>query len=144
MFRKQSILAAAGAAAVLLTAAPSVAADSASTSIRVHGIVHTICDVQFDNQLGSPDENGVVDFGRMTEFCNDGDGYTVVVQTPANLQGATLYVDGVPTPVDQSGTTVLVDSPSPVWRQRMVKLDLGANAQLQSISFHAQPKGMVY
>lgn len=130
------IAATAGGSAAL--AAPS------STQIAIHGVVPTICRVQFANPVVQP-EAGVLNLGNMSEFCNQGEGYRVVVRHPAGLQQAQFTVDGVAVPLSSGTETVLIDSNGPRVRNSQVLLTLGGSpVQLASLSFSAEPKGITY
>lgn len=124
---------------------PAVAFDAdASAVFRISGTVRTICRVQFDSASAIIADDSV-DFGRMTEFCNNAEGYTIVIDTPNQLAGATLYVDGVAKPLSDGGTTVVVDSSVPNWQRRSISIDLeGKDPGAASVSFRAQAKGLVY
>ena len=124
---------------------PAFAFDADSSAVfRITGTVRTICRVQFDNASATIADDRV-DFGRMTEFCNNAEGYTIVIDTPNQLAGATLYVDGVAKPLSASGTTVVVDSSVPNWQRRSISIDLeGNDPGTANVSFRAQAKGLVY
>jgi hypothetical protein len=135
----------AGLLGSMTNAFPAVALDTDSrTQFRISGTVRTICRVQFDSATAVI-EGDSVDFGRMTEFCNNAEGYTIVINTPQQLDGATLYVDGIAKPLSESGTTVVVDSSVPNWQRRSITLDLqGKDPATANVSFRAQAKGFVY
>lgn len=101
--------------------------DRASTVIRLHGVVPVICRVQLDAQVGSPDEDGVVQLGFANEFCNAPRGYRVVVQHAQDLEGAALFSGGVRIPLSPTGETVLTDSAHPDLRRINLAADLGDN-----------------
>ena len=132
-------------ATMMNSIAPAVAMNvDGRTQFRISGTVRTICRVQFDTAAAIV-EGDNVDFGRMTEFCNNAEGYTVVINTPKQLDGATLYVDGIATPLSESGTTVVVNSTVPNWQRRSITLNLnGNNPAAANVSFRAQAKGLVY
>ena len=120
-------------------------AEPAITQIEIRGIVPTICRVEF-NQPAAPVSDNVVELGQMLQFCNNMEGYRIVVVHPDGLQGATLTVDGEQVPVTSGSETVLVDSDHPVYRHSDVRLQLASAStdNLPALSFRIEPKGMIF
>ncbi len=115
-----------------------------STTIGIRGIVRTVCRVEF-NQASAPVSGDTVDLGRMTQLCNNIDGYRVIMQHPAGLGGATVSIDGIEAPLSSGTETILVDSSNPAFRTNDVRLHLASGAASQlSLAFRIEPKGAVY
>ena len=132
-------------AIALIGGLPTGAAQAESnTTIGIRGIVRTVCRVEF-NQASAPVSGDTVDLGRMTQLCNNIDGYRVVMQHPAGLGGATVSIDGIEAPLSSGTETVLVDSTHPAFRTNDVRLHLaGADAGQLNLAFRIEPKGAVY
>ena len=117
------------------------AGDSASTVIRLHGVVPVLCRVQLDVAPGQPDENGIVDLGFADEFCNAPRGYRVVVQHSPDLEGAALISGGVRIPLSPTGETVMTDSYHPDLRRIALAADLGQQPEkFRSLSVRIEAK----
>ena len=113
---KLSMLAGATAIAAATVAASTSAAVPATGSnqatIQISAIVPVICKTQL---VGSPATltnvaNGGVQLGSLSEFCNNARGYRVVADYSANLANAKLLVDGVPVPLNKTGSTIVSQS----------------------------------
>ncbi len=132
----------AGLSATLHIATPAQA-ETSTTRINIQGVVPTICRVEFSQPLGTV-HGEAVNFGQMTQLCNNAEGYRVVMQHPAGLTGAFL-IDGVATPLSSGTETVLVDSNNPTYRMAGASIQLAAgSSQFASVSFRIEPKGMTY
>lgn len=117
-----------GATALVMVAVPVEASNharSASLTINLRAYVPVLCRVQLNLAQASPDENGMVDLGDATEFCNSPRGYKVYLQHPAGLEDAAVIVGGVRTPLSVDGDTVLTDSYGPNLRRLRLAMDLG-------------------
>lgn len=120
----------------------AVGATSENASVNIRGIVPTVCRVQFSQPTVA---NGpVIQLGQMQQLCNNIDGYRVVMQHPAGLNGATVSVDGVETPISSGNETILVDSNRPAFRTSEVSLNFGDTDGPGALSFRIEPKGTVY
>lgn len=130
--------------AAALAAIPTIAhAQPARMEIRISGIVPTICRVEFPSAPRS--DAGAIDLGTMSEFCNQPNGYRILLRHPAGLDGATLSVGGAQIPLSPSGETVVVDSNAPAIKQNAVALSFGDEAvELSSLSFRAEAKGATF
>ncbi|MCC7267273.1 MAG: hypothetical protein IT546_08020 [Caulobacteraceae bacterium] len=122
----RTILAAAVLAIATGASSQAFAADgSASTTISVRAQVPVICRVELSSHHVRPNRHGIVDLGSAHEFCNAPRGYRVLMQHPANLRHAALWVGGERIPLSPGGETMLTDSDQPNARSVRVKLDLG-------------------
>lgn len=148
---KLSRAAYAGMGAALMALAGSARAQVApeagqteQVGIGVRAIAQTVCRVEVDHPVAAS-SSGPVDLGRMSELCNNVDGYRVVLTHAPNLTGASAIVDGRSIPLDRSGRTLLVDADGPATRQRAVQVDFGgASGQSMRLSLVAEPKGIVW
>lgn len=129
---------------IAIAALPMVAAADDGARIGIRATVPTICRVDLARSVlmqGTDD----YDLGQVTELCNNGGGYRIVLSHPKGLTGAEAIVDGVAVPLSASGKTVLVDSNVPAERTRQMRLKFGAGAPTVShIGLQAVPKGFVY
>lgn len=120
------------------------AADVISSEMRITGIVPTICNVRFGNMM-SPTNSQVIDLGAMTQLCNDGAGYRIILRTPAGLSQATFVYGSNRIALSDSGETVIVDSNMPNFSVDHARIELNGAAQENfALSIEAQPKGMIY
>jgi hypothetical protein len=130
-------------AAALIAPTGAVAADGgAATTIRLHGIVPTICRAQFSNAQATPN-GSTVDLGTLSELCNNLGGYRVVLSHAAGLENGTITVDGRTFPLGVSGYTVITDATGPAVVQRSVSIDFGADAPM-TLGVRIEPKGAIY
>ena len=125
-------------------AAPVIAAAQERANFRITGIVRTICRLEFSG-FGTPQSNGVIDFGAFTQLCNASSGYRVFMQHPANMAGAVLIIDGRAVPLSNGTETVIADENHANFRTSNAQLDVrGVNVPLTNLSFRIDPKGAVY
>jgi len=118
------------------------AADGTTTTIRLHGVVPTICRAQFSAGQALP--NGpIFDLGTLSELCNNLGGYRLILSHAAGFQNATVTVDGLTRPLSSSGLTVLTDATGPALAQRSVSIDFGTDAP-SNLRVRIEPKGMIY
>lgn len=130
------------ATAILLTAAPA-AADG--VSIGILGRVSTICRVEVGGPPTPRFEVGETRLGRMTELCNNVEGYRLVLSHPVGLQDAWMVLDGERIPISPTAsTTVIVDSNSPAAREREVAIVLSSATDTLDLSVRAEAKGMIF
>lgn len=105
---------AAAAAALALVALPAQAGagpgDPVGVTVTLRAFVPVLCRVQLHEAVGAVDEEGVAHLGTADEFCNAPQGYRVLVQHPADLQGAAIIRNGERIPLSPGGETVLTDS----------------------------------
>ena len=115
---------------------------SSSTSIRIRAFVPVICHVQLAANVSRPDEDGVATLGTANEFCNAPRGYRVIVQHPANLEGAALIKEGQRVPLSPTGQTILTDSAHADIRRVALAVDMGDEpAQFRSLAIRIEAKG---
>jgi hypothetical protein len=133
--------------ALLLSASiaqPLGAANQESAQFRLSGIVHTICRLEFSG-YGTPQDEGLIDFGAFTQLCNARSGYRVTMQHPANMTGAVLMIDGRAVPLSNGTETVIADENHAAFRTSNAQLDVrGVTVPLTNLSFRIDPKGAVY
>ncbi|MBU1385705.1 MAG: hypothetical protein KKG14_07230 [Alphaproteobacteria bacterium] len=130
-------------ATVIMLAATSAAADGVSVSI--HGRVGTVCRVEVGGPPAPRFEVGETRLGRMTELCNNVDGYRLVLSHPVGLQDAWMVVDGQRIPISPtSSTTVIVDSNGPAAREREVGIVLSSASDTLDLTLRAEAKGAIF
>lgn len=127
--------------ALMLMAQPA----AAGPVINIMGRVATVCRVSLAG--GSPvvANNGERDLGRLTELCNNVDGYRLVLLHPAGLEDAAVMVDGERIPISPDSTrTIIVDSNHADYRDRNLTLLVADNSLSVPINIEAQPKGLIF
>lgn len=142
MLIKKAVIA---ATALVFMGLPAQAGDgsaSASTVIRLTAFVPVLCRVQLHTSISEIDEDGIAQLGVADEFCNAPRGYRVLVQHPAELEGAAIIRDGVRIPLSTSGETILTDSSRPDIKSLMLAVDLGEDPEkFSSIGVRIEAKG---
>src|SRR5579872_826090 len=126
------------ALALAVPLSPALASGVGRT-FTIDGVVHTVCRAQLDGAASvvSPSE---VDLGQMTELCNDGQGYQVVLNTPAGVAGQVVIDGAPPIQVAADGHTLIVNCDTDMFRHRELKLELAAGSPIvTSVSFTTSP-----
>ncbi|EKY30788.1 hypothetical protein HMPREF0185_00108 [Brevundimonas diminuta 470-4] len=127
-------------AALVLLAEPA----AAGPVIDIMGRVATVCRVSLTGGA-MPVEPGEQMLGRLTELCNNVDGYRLVLLHPAGLEDAYVVLDGERIAIAADSTrTVIVDSNRPAYRERDLTLVLAEGAEAVAVNIEAQPKGMIF
>ncbi|KJV40314.1 hypothetical protein [Brevundimonas sp. KM4] len=127
--------------ALMLLAQPA----AAGPVINIMGRVATVCRVSLAGGSPRVAENGKRDLGRLTELCNNVDGYRLVLLHPAGLEDAAVMVDGQRIPIASDSTrTVIVDSDHADYRDRNLTLLVADNTLAVPVNIEAQPKGMIF
>lgn len=127
-------------AAVALLAEPA----AAGPVINIMGRVATVCRVSLAGGASAV-EPGEQMLGRLTELCNNVDGYRLVLLHPAGLQDAFVVLDGERIAISSDATrTVIVDSNRPAYRERDMTLVLAEGSEPVAVNIEAQPKGMLF
>lgn len=140
MMAGASAIAAATIAASTSAAVPATGSNQAT--IEISAVVPVICKTQV---VGSPAAsaalaNGAIQLGSLSEFCNNARGYRVVADYSANLAHAKLLVDGVPVPLNKSGSTVVSQSNRAAIASHELALQLPrGTAANGSLSFRIEP-----
>lgn len=132
--------------AALIAAASAVPAHAAPERavFQISGIVPTICRVSFNQPVISMGGD-MVELGTFEQLCNDRDGYRVVLQHPANMQGAQIDIDGVLVPLSAGTETTVIDSNVPNYRMSHARLQLASSqSEMTTLSFRVEPKGMIF
>jgi hypothetical protein len=132
------------AAILTASAAPAwaTATGSATGSFELRVRVPVLCRVSYTAGGGTVGgANGAVDLGQIGEFCNDGAGYSVVVDyAPGTLRGAVLQLGTDRVVLDGSGKAVISQSPGARIRTRELVATPGANGfDSPALSFQIQP-----
>lgn len=128
-------------AAVMLPAEPA----TAGPAINIMGRVSTVCRVSLDGGAAPAIGQGEHMLGRLTELCNNVEGYRLVLLHPAGLEDAFIVLDGQRIPIAADATrTVIVDSNRPAYRERNLALVLAEGVEPVAVNIEAQPKGMIF
>lgn len=123
--------------------APSARAQDAGVSIQARA--RTICTVNLGFSVPIRYDAGINLLGRMTELCNNVEGYRLVLDHPAGLDGAAILLDGRRIELAAGvRRTVLVDSSHPAFEERQIGLELARGADSVPMILYAEPKGMVF
>ena len=110
---KQSIIYASLAAGlVAISSSAAMAADSASRSFEIRGVVPVVCNATYQPSI-SFREDGTIDLGAVAEFCNAGTGYRVVAEYNTAADPGTLIVDGHSVALGAGGETVIAEVAGP-------------------------------
>lgn len=126
--------------ALMLIAQPA----AAGPSIDIVGRVATVCRVSLDGQAAMA-EPGEQKLGRLTELCNNVEGYRLVLVHPIGLEDAVVVLDGERISISADASrTVIVDSNQPAFRERELSLVLASGAEPVAVNIEAQPKGMIF
>lgn len=126
-------------AAIMLLAEPA----AAGPVFNITGRVATVCRVSLAG--GGASVEGEQMLGRLTELCNNVDGYRLVLLHPAGLEGAFVVLDGERIAISADETrTVIVDSNRPAYRERDMTLVLAEGSEPVAVNIEAQPKGMIF
>jgi len=94
-------------------ASAATAADAtrgASQTLTITGFVPVACRASLSADIVSPGAGGDASLGTLTEFCNNPNGYQVLVDHSPELANATLIVDGVEIALSPQGSTVISSS----------------------------------
>lgn len=130
--------------ASMMMAPQAIYAEQAATSFRIGGIVRTICKVEFSNPAPIVTA-GVVEFGNMTELCNQRDGYRLIMHHPEGMEGARFEIGGREVELSSGTETVLVDSSHPSFRVSEARLELaGGDSDPTALYFRVEPRGSIY
>ncbi len=106
-------------------------------TIGIYGDVPTICHADLNGAAVGTSE-GLVDLGTMVEFCNDGAGYQVWLETIPNVPGGSVYVDHAEFPLAASGGTLIHQSDSAARRTSHLTLYVGG-ARIQRVTVRLVP-----
>jgi len=123
-------------AALVLLAEPA----AAGPVIDIMGRVATVCRVSLTGGA-MPVEPGEQMLGRLTELCNNVDGYRLVLLHPAGLEDAYVVLDGERIAIAADSTrTVIVDSNRPAYRERDLTLVLAEGRRPSPSTSKRSPK----
>ena len=124
--------------AAVSAAAPGVAADIASHTVVIEGVVPVVCRASVDVAV-VPAAEGELKLGRLTEFCNNGSGYRVYADYSPELAKATLLVDGAEVELDDGGSTLISSSDAARIASRDVALSVPDGVAGGTLSFRIVP-----
>lgn len=138
--KKLSIAVVAAAAALTAPAANSTTPYSVegNYTFKIEGFVPVICRATVNSSNVSP-QDGAVQLGIMSEFCNNASGYEVWAEHSDSLAGSTLVVDGREIQLSDSGTTLVSQSGSAAVANRQLALNLADGVSSGSLSIRINP-----
>jgi hypothetical protein len=112
-------------AAVASSTAPAFASDKteATFTLGISGTVPVVCRAELGTALATV-ADGRAPLGRLEEYCNDANGYEVYAEASPGLEGASLVIDGVATPLAAGAPTLIVRSATAGTASRAVELRL--------------------
>lgn len=121
-----------------------VATSAEQASVNIVARARTICTVTLPGTQ-QPLQAGQNNFGRMTELCNNIDGYRLVLAHPRGLVGAAVLLDGQRVAISpDANQTVIVDRNYPAYQERQLALELASAAPTLPLTIFAEPKGVVF
>jgi hypothetical protein len=121
-----------GLMATAATSSPSYNA-SGSFSLGIRGFVPVICRALVDASNVKP-KKGIVEVGKLNEFCNSPNGYQVWADYTPSLAEASLVVDGKEVALSDAGSTQLLATTHAGMAQRDLAIKLPSDAVAGSIS----------
>ncbi len=127
-----------------LSALMVVPAAADGVSIGINATARTICRVEVGAAATPTFEAGETALGRMTELCNNVEGYRLILIHPAGLVDAFAVVDGQRVPLSSAGQTVIVDSDQPAARARDIGIVLSTRQDGLTLGLRAEAKGMTF
>lgn len=101
-------------------------AESASSVLDVRGVVPTVCRVDYAPSWAAR-EDGLIELGRVSEFCNSGAGYRIIAEHAASAAPGALIFHGREVQLDRSGRTVLATVGGPARRSSTLVYRPGAS-----------------
>lgn len=126
----------------LMAASPMMAG---GVTIGINARARTICKVEVGAVMLPTFQAGENALGRMTELCNNVDGYRLILLHPAGLEDAFAVVDGVRVPISAAATqTVIVDSTHAAFRERDLGIVLSSTEGNLNLALRAEAKGMIF
>jgi len=99
-------------AAACAAISPAMAADVASRSFEIRGVVPVVCNAIYQPAIDVR-RDGTIDLGAVAEFCNSGLGYRVVAEYSSAADPGVLIVDGRDVQLGAAGTTVIAEVAGP-------------------------------
>lgn len=104
-----------------------------SFSLQLRGFVPVICRATVDATNVAPQE-GLVDVGTLSEFCNSPTGYQVWADYSPSLAGASVVLDGESVALSDSGSTMLSATDHAGIKSRDMALELPSDTVAGSLS----------
>ena len=125
------------AAALASAASPAfAAADQASHTFELRGVVPVVCRADFQSAV-QEQADGVIQLGSTQEFCNAGQGYNVIVDYAAGQDAGALIVDGREVALNGSGSAVIAAVSGPARQGRQIAYRPG-DTRLSSLRIRVQ------
>jgi len=122
---------------VAIACCAASAAGATDYSIAISGEVPLICNATVNPSVTGVAPNGR-SLGKLREFCNSAGGYRVYVDHSADLDGASLFVDGREIPLASNGSTLISSSSVPAQATHSLRL-AGQKAANGTLSFRIEP-----
>ena len=128
--------------AVALAMAFSVGSASAGQpagfELRLRGHVPVICRATVEASISAP-SRGVIQLGRLKEFCNNANGYEVWVDYSPQLSGSLLMVDGQVIRLAGAQSVQISQTSHAAIQSRDLVLNLQGQRPNGSLSFRVVP-----
>ena len=106
-------------------------------TIGIYGTVPTVCHAELKSAAVDTSE-GLVDLGTMVEFCNNGNGYQVWLETTPKAPAGSIYVDNAKVPLSATGATLIHQSETAARRTSHLSLDTG-NTRIEKVMVRIVP-----
>lgn len=132
------------AVAALFACTPVLASEqgergAAQVRIGMTGHVPVICRVSIDRAM-IPGDAGQFSIGTLSEFCNNPNGYRVVMDYSALAGGGHLLVDGQEIALDEAGSVVVSRSAGAAVVKRSLAVSLARGGQAGTFTFRIEPQ----
>ena len=124
--------------ATALSVTSAAAAQPASFELRISGYVPVVCRATVETPA-APAQGGVMQLGRLKEFCNNANGYEVWIDYSPQLSGAILMVDGQPVRLAGPHSVRVSQSGQAGMQTRSLVLNLQGQRPEGSLSFRVVP-----
>ena len=124
--------------AAALCVSSAAAAQPASLQLRISGYVPVVCRATVETSA-APAEGGVMQLGRLKEFCNNANGYEVWIDYLPQLAGSILLIDGQAVRLSGAQSVRISQSRHAASLSRTLALDLQGQSADGSLSFRVVP-----
>ena len=124
--------------ATALSVSSAGAAQPAAFQVRIEGYVPVVCRATVETAAG-PAQGGVMQLGRLKEFCNNANGYEVWIDYSPQLAGSVLLVDGHAVRLSGDQSVRISQSRHAASLSRDLALDLQGQAADGSLSVRVVP-----
>lgn len=127
-----------GLAALAMLSVPAAASAPGEYTLHITGVVPVVCRASLESSV-VPSDKAQVSLGKLNEFCNSPNGYRIYAEHSPELANASLNVNGKPVQLDNSGSTLIVQSNAPAKLTRNLVLHLPKGGTTGNLSFRIVP-----